>query len=269
RGDMAGVIIAGIDLTWLSRIAAQTRLPEGATVTLIDNDGGIFVRYPEPGTWIGRKMPEGELFKAILRQRGEGTADAEGGAGVKRLYGFTRLSDNAATVIVGLAKESALAPAERVMNTLEWLGLAALLALGGAWCGGHWLIVRQVKNLIKASEQLGEGDLRARVRLPNSDAGMRQLASSFNRMADGIEQRDGEARQAQQELRRHLDETTALREINLAVTSTLDLDAVLKVLLEKIDELWPGAAALVWLQNRASGAWERKACWNLDEAAWK
>lgn len=269
RGDMAGVLIAGIDLTWLSRIAAQTRLPEGATVTLIDNEGGIFVRYPEPGTWIGRKMPEGELLKAILRQSGEGTADAEGVDGVKRLYGFTRLSDNAATVIVGLAKESALAPAERVMNTLEWLVLAAFLALGGAWWGAHWLIVRQVKNLIKASEQLGEGDLHARVRLPNSDADMRQLASSFNRMADGIEQRDGEARHAQQDLRRHLDETTALREINLAVTSTLDLDAVLKVLLEKIDELWPGAGALVWLQNRESGAWERKACWNLAEAAWK
>ncbi|HEY6199929.1 MAG TPA: GAF domain-containing protein [Candidatus Binatia bacterium] len=268
RGDMAGVVFAGIDLTWLSRIAAQTRLPEGATVTLVDNDGVIFVRYPEPGTWIGRKMPEGDLLKAILHRNGEGTADAEGVDGIRRLYGFTRLSDNA-TVIVGLAKDSALASADRVKNSLQWLALAALVALGGAWWGGHWLIVRQVKNLIKASEQLGEGDLRARVQLPNSDADMRQLASSFNRMADGIEQRDGEARRAQQGLRRHLDETTALREINLAVTSTLDLDAVLKVLLEKIDELWPGAAALVWLQNRESGAWERKACCNLDEAAWK
>ena len=269
RGDMAGVVFAGIDLTWLSRIAAQTRLPEGATVTLVDNEGVIFVRYPEPGTWIGRKLPEGDLLNAIMRKSGEGTADAEGVDGVKRLYGFTRLSDNAATVIVGLAKDSALASADRVKDSLEWLALAALLALGGAWLGGHWLIVRQVKNLIKASEQLGEGDLHARVRLPNSDADMGQLAASFNRMADRIEQRDGEARRAQQELRRHLDETTALREINLAVTSTLELDAVLKVLLEKIAELWPGSAALVWLQNRASGAWERKACWNLDEAAWK
>jgi signal transduction histidine kinase len=269
RGNMAGVIFAGIDLTWLGRIAAQTRLPEGTTVTLIDNEGVIFVRYPEPGTWIGRKVPEGSLLDAISRQSGEGTADAEGVDGIKRLYGFTRLSDNAATVIVGLSKNFALASADRVRNSLEWLVLAALLALGGAWCAGHWLIVRQVKSLILASEQLGQGDLRTRVRLPNTNGEMRQLASSFNRMADAIEQRDGETRRAQAELRRHLDETTALREINVAITSTLDIDVVLKVLLGKIGELWPDAAALLWLKNPETGAWERKNCWNLDEAAWK
>ncbi len=269
RGKMAGVVFAGIDLTWLSRIAAQTRLPEGTTVTLIDNNGVIFVRYPEPGTWIGRKMPDGPLLSAIFRQRGQGTADAEGVDGVRRLYGFTRLNDNAATVIVGLAKDSALASADRVKNSLDWLALAALLALGGAWCAGHWLIVRQVKRLIDASEQLGQGDLRARVRLPTTNGEMRQLASSFNRMADGIEQRDAETRRAQADLRRHLDETTALREINVAITSTLDVEVVLKVFLEKIGELWPDAAALLWLKNPDTGEWERKNCWNLDETAWK
>jgi GAF domain-containing protein len=60
-----------------------------------------------------------------------------------------------------------------------------------------------------------------------------------------------------------------LHEINLAVTSTLDLDATLKVLMEKIDAFLPYSAVQIWLKNQTSGVLERAACRNLDEADWK
>jgi PAS domain S-box-containing protein len=62
---------------------------------------------------------------------------------------------------------------------------------------------------------------------------------------------------------------TALREINTAITSTLDLHSVLNILMEKIDILLPYTAVQVWLLDRQSGQLERAACWNLDEADWK
>src|SRR5207247_3600109 len=61
---------------------------------------------------------------------------------------------------------------------------------------------------------------------------------------------------------------SALREINLAMSSTLDLRTVLNVLMEKIDLFLPYAAILVWLVNQETGQLERAASWNLDEKDW-
>ena len=270
HGAINGVVFAAIDLAWLHGVAAKTHLPPGTTVTLVDRNGTIFVRYPDSDSLIGQTMSDGPLRQAIQTQNGEGTSDARGLDGVERLYGFLPLLDGAATVIVGMPKDLAFAAADRIMaQSLEWLALASLLALTGAWWGGNWLIVRQVKKLTEASEALGQGDLGARVHLPNVGGEMQQLAAAFNRMAEGLEQREADARRAQSELRRHLEKNTALREIESAVTSTLDLQAVLKVLQQKIALLWPGTATLVWLKNPDNGSWERTACWNFDETAWK
>lgn len=61
----------------------------------------------------------------------------------------------------------------------------------------------------------------------------------------------------------------ALREIELAITSSLDLRAVLDVLLEKINIFLPYAVVTVTLVNRKTGELEPVACRNLDESQWK
>lgn len=61
----------------------------------------------------------------------------------------------------------------------------------------------------------------------------------------------------------------ALRDVNVAITSTLDLHAVLHMLTQKIDVILPDIAVQVWLWNSKTGGAERAACHNLDEAEWK
>ena len=61
----------------------------------------------------------------------------------------------------------------------------------------------------------------------------------------------------------------ALHEVNLAITSTLDLGAVLEIFLEKIAGLLPGVAISVRLLNDETGELEPLACRGLDETAWK
>ncbi len=60
-----------------------------------------------------------------------------------------------------------------------------------------------------------------------------------------------------------------LREINVALTSTLDLNSVLNRLLEKIITLRPTGAAFIRLHNNETGVMEPVACRNLDEADWR
>ena len=61
----------------------------------------------------------------------------------------------------------------------------------------------------------------------------------------------------------------ALHDINLTITSTLDLPIVLELLLQKIDVLLPYAAAHIRLVNRSTGALEPLTCRNIDEEKWK
>ena len=61
----------------------------------------------------------------------------------------------------------------------------------------------------------------------------------------------------------------ALHQINLAITSTLDLPIILQFLLQKIDILMPYAAAHLRLIDPATGALEPFACRNIDEKKWK
>ncbi len=71
------------------------------------------------------------------------------------------------------------------------------------------------------------------------------------------------------ETKRNLEGIRALHEIDMAITSTLDLHDILAVLLEKIELFLPYSTATVRLFNKDSGLLEPVACRNLDEAEWK
>ena len=77
-------------------------------------------------------------------------------------------------------------------------------------------------------------------------------------------------KRAEEEIQRNLKRIRALHDIDVAITSTLDLRAVLDVLLEKIDLFLPyQGATTVRLVNRETGELEPVACRNLPEEEWK
>ena len=78
-----------------------------------------------------------------------------------------------------------------------------------------------------------------------------------------------ERRRVEKQTQLNLDRIRALREIDRAITSTLDLDAVLNVLLQKIDLVLLYSATTVRLFDKQSGLLEPVACRNLDEKEWK
>jgi PAS domain S-box-containing protein len=67
----------------------------------------------------------------------------------------------------------------------------------------------------------------------------------------------------------NLERLRILREIDEAISSTLDLRVVLDLLLEKIGALLPYSATTVRLHNPETGLLEPVACHNLDAEEWK
>jgi signal transduction histidine kinase/DNA-binding response OmpR family regulator len=77
-----------------------------------------------------------------------------------------------------------------------------------------------------------------------------------------------ERKSAEEQLRHQQERVTALYEIHKAISSTLDLNSILRVLVEKSSVVLPGAAVTVELRSE-TGALEPVICRNLDERAWK
>lgn len=127
------------------------------------------------------------------------------------------------------------------------------------------LLSRELRSMIGAIARLAEGD--RDVEIPHV---LRQDEVGTIAHAIGIfKQKLIQLSESEAKAVRHLDQIRALQEIDQAITSTLNLHDVLKVLLEKIDLLLPYSAATVRLLNDESGLLEPVACRNLDETEWK
>jgi PAS domain S-box-containing protein len=189
-GQVQAVVFAALDLTWLNRLAAHAQLPKGSTLTMVDRNGTILVRYPDPATWVGQSLPEAPIIETILSERGEGTAEAYGVDGVTRLFAFTPFSslDGSEDVYVsiGIPASVAFADANRVLaRNLAGLGLVAALALGAAWIGGDLFLLRRVDALVSAAKRLSVGDLSVRTgtELRESRRALSTLMSNLPGMA--------------------------------------------------------------------------------------
>jgi signal transduction histidine kinase/HAMP domain-containing protein len=72
-----------------------------------------------------------------------------------------------------------------------------------------------------------------------------------------------------QDTERNLERIGALHDIVLATSSSLNLEAVLRELLQKIDRFLPYRVVTVQLLNKKTGRLEPAACQNIDESEWK
>lgn len=78
-----------------------------------------------------------------------------------------------------------------------------------------------------------------------------------------------ERKRTQKEIEQHLRRIIALKDINVALTATLELSAVLKILLEKVGDLMPEFSATVTLWDEERSDLAQVACRNLDGTAFE
>jgi signal transduction histidine kinase/CheY-like chemotaxis protein/HAMP domain-containing protein len=78
--------------------------------------------------------------------------------------------------------------------------VVGMLALGAAWAGGERFILRQVRTLLGATQRLAAGDLSSRTGLGRERGELGELASTFDGMAQTLEQRVKEREQTEKML---------------------------------------------------------------------
>ncbi len=124
------VIIAPIDLQWIARLnASAAKRHTGTTVMLLDGDGTVLARYPDPDKWVGRNVADHPLRQAVLG-RPEGTFAMPGLDGTRRIFAFQRVPTSNAQLLVGLDESELLSRADREISmAYVHVGIFGLLVL--------------------------------------------------------------------------------------------------------------------------------------------
>ncbi len=266
---LEGVVIAALDLSWVTLMTAQNHLYPGATFTLVDSHGTVLLRHPPSQDWRGKPIFKINSEEGMASQDVEKTVQAVAADGTPRLFAFSRLKSSlggqAAYAAVDIPAEMAFAEANRILlSDLIVLGLLAGLILTAAWFGTDVFVLRRIHDIVHATKQVAAGTLSARTKMPYGSGELSQMARTFDELAKTLEKREAEVQASAKKIHEQRQQQSAVYDLNFAITSTLDLASVLRTLLDEIAELFPSCGASVEWLNQKTGALEPIAQRNLD-----
>ncbi|WP_051275746.1 HD domain-containing phosphohydrolase [Desulfovirgula thermocuniculi] len=158
-GQIKGVLWAALDLAWINRLCAESPLPPGAVLTVVDHRGLVLARWPNGEKWVGQEAP-GLPLEEALAAGGEGVSWQGDAQRPPALYAFCRLAAGAkgggvfaflevpAAHVYGEANRL-LARSLAVTALSAFLMLAMVLLAGG----GAFLLKRAERRARRSEER--------------------------------------------------------------------------------------------------------------------
>jgi len=162
-GVVRAVVVAGLDLSWLTRTLTEAPLG-GASLSVVDHHGVILAHHPEPER-SGNMLDE--PIKNVILAEGKGTAEGRGLDGLPSVFVFAPLLRDVerageATVMIVLPKKTVFRDADRLFAVhLLGLGILALLLLIAAGLGADLLMLRRTPVPTRVVRRPGASELSA------------------------------------------------------------------------------------------------------------
>jgi len=192
------VMIAAIDLKWISELMSRRTQRQGLSALLVDTNGTVLAASRlEDEQMIGKPLLEQKLLTAVTNHENSNATDSgsllfhseEG----KKEITFARVDGTRARMIVSINESEMLGSIDRSIHTAYMqLGLLVLFALLGGWLAGERLIIRPISIITNLADRVGQGDLsspESDIRLPPE---FQPLATAFGRMATQLRERERE-----------------------------------------------------------------------------
>ena len=258
-GERIGVVAAHLNLERLDRIVLpSTGLGATGQAYLVAGDHRVVHARLRAGALAGR-VSSRAIDSALRGAGGRGLYDSHAGVAVIGVYQW--LDEIGAAMVVEQSQHAAFAPARRLALTIAGIGLAvaALLALGIFIASRR--IARPILAITDTAAAVAAGDLTREAPVTTRDE-VGTLAGAFNTMTarlretlEGLEQRVAERTE---ELRIQNAELGALHETTLGVMHRLDIDDLLKELLERAGELLSSGHGYIYVRRPGEHEIERR-----------
>ncbi|MES2508378.1 MAG: PAS domain S-box protein [Pseudomonadota bacterium] len=206
-GRVQAVTFASTYLSEVSKALASAPLPAGGHVVVMDQQGLVLAANPEKAAEVGQPVNNPAIRQALKDGR-TGIFEGQDAAGAEQIYAMLPSSPLPAAaffVVVSAERREVLAPArQRLALNFIFLFLVALFGSWMAWLLGSRAIVRPAADILEATGLVQAGRLDVRIPVPPENAGneLMRIASSFNSMADSLQQREREQAQGYADLSR-------------------------------------------------------------------
>ena len=186
------VVYVAINVDWLERLLAETKLPVGMKFSVMDAQGVILARFPHATGKVGTLSTVAEITNIIRAGGLGGIGEGIASGGEKRLFAVDRAlgspGGGAVYVSACIPKAQVLADSYRVlMRQLAVLALLTLAIFVFAWFATGMVVQRRIRWLIEAARKFEHGDLTIRATVGRGAGELIELERAFNDMAASVE----------------------------------------------------------------------------------
>ncbi len=192
------VVVAGINIDWLSKIMTNLGGRPGISSLLVDSTGVVIAAPSDQASMIGRPLDNVPLLAAIAEKAlgsdaPTGSLSFTASDGSKRTISFARIPGTQSRLIVSIDEAKVTSAINREIRTAYiQLAFVCLFVLLGALIGAEKLIIGPIEVMTGMARRFGEGDWSARVARSRLPSEFVPLARAFNAMAAQLSQRERE-----------------------------------------------------------------------------
>jgi diguanylate cyclase (GGDEF)-like protein len=196
--EQDAVVVAGINIDWLSQIMGNLGGQPGMSAVLVDSTGVVIAAPKDHASLIGHSLDTIPLMAAIAEKAlsydaPSGSVSFTAADGAQRTLSFARIDGTQSRLIVSMDEAKVTAAINREIRTAYLqLAFVCLFVLLGALVGAERLVIHPIGLMTGMARRFGEGDWSARVAKNKLPAEFVPLARAFNAMAAQLSQRERE-----------------------------------------------------------------------------
>ena len=196
--DADSVILAAVNLDWMSKIMGNLGGRPGVLAVLIDSAGTVLAAPADQAGMIGHALDTIPLLsavadKAIGSDQPEGSLSFVAADGAERAISFARIAGTDSRLIVSIDEATVSAAINRDIRTAYLqLAFVCLFVLLGALIAGEKLIIQPIHTMAAVAKRFGQGDWSVRAASGRMPAEFVPLARAFNAMAAQLAERERE-----------------------------------------------------------------------------
>ncbi len=192
------IIVAGVNLDWMSKIMSDLSDRPGILAVLIDSMGTVLAAPVDQGSMTGRPLSEVPVLSAIAAKvtnptQAAGALSFVASDGSKRSISFARIAGTQSRLILSIEEAKVAADINHDIRTAYLqLGIVCLFVLLGALVAAETLILWPIDTMAALAKRFGQGEWSVRAANDQLPAEFAPLACAFDAMAAQLAERERE-----------------------------------------------------------------------------